>query len=185
MSKPESVLSENKKRALAKQMAPFCDNQAEVMRFIEQVEQATISAIKAQLADKEPVAWDITHKTTGRKHITDIKESADAAMTSEFLTVTPLYAHTTHQPSEAASETESTGNQSSPTSIGDRIRFTRAKLGLSQVALATMCEIAPTQLSRYESGRSVPRVETITKIACVLNVSPESLAIDSSSENSN
>ena len=61
-------------------------------------------------------------------------------------------------------------------SIGQRIRFARAELGLTQVALANMCEIAPTQFSRYESGRSTPRPETIVKIASALNVSPEWLS---------
>lgn len=58
-------------------------------------------------------------------------------------------------------------------SIGQRIRFARAELGLTQAALANKCEIAPTQFSRYESGRSTPRPETIVKIASALNVSPE------------
>lgn len=60
----------------------------------------------------------------------------------------------------------------STTSIGQRIKYARGALGWSQADLARMCNIAPTQFSRYESGRAEPRPETIAKIAVALNVNP-------------
>lgn len=64
----------------------------------------------------------------------------------------------------------------SNTNIGQRIKYARGALGWSQADLARMCDIAPTQFSRYESGRAEPRPETIAKIAAALNVDPIWLA---------
>lgn len=60
--------------------------------------------------------------------------------------------------------------------VGNRIRQSRANLGWSQADLAKLCGIAPTQFSRYESGKALPRPETLVKIAEALNVTDEWLA---------
>lgn len=64
----------------------------------------------------------------------------------------------------------------SSSDIGRRIQHARAALGWTQTQLAKVCEIAPTQFSRYESGRATPRPETLSKIAAALNVTIEWLA---------
>lgn len=33
-----------------------------------------------------------------------------------------------------------------------------------------MCDLAPTQISRYEAGRAIPRSSTVGKIAAALNI---------------
>lgn len=58
-------------------------------------------------------------------------------------------------------------------SVGERIRFARAKLGWSQQRLASELLIANTQMSRYETGRSEPRIVMVEKIANVLGVTPQ------------
>ena len=57
-------------------------------------------------------------------------------------------------------------------SIGNRIVHVRGLLGLSQAELAARVGIAATQLSRYESGKNLPRTTTLFRIAEALNVSP-------------
>ncbi|NSX14973.1 helix-turn-helix domain-containing protein [Cupriavidus taiwanensis] len=64
-----------------------------------------------------------------------------------------------------------------------RLVFARGSRGLSQAGLARLAEIAPTQLSRYESGRSKPRPETLHKLASILDVSPRWLATGEGSIN--
>jgi len=58
-------------------------------------------------------------------------------------------------------------------SVGERIRFARAKLGWSQQRLASELLIANTQMSRYETGRSEPRIVMVERIAQVLGVTPQ------------
>ncbi|MDE1557369.1 MULTISPECIES: helix-turn-helix domain-containing protein [Comamonas] len=60
-------------------------------------------------------------------------------------------------------------NESAST-IGDRITQARMARGWSQTDLGRACDMAPTQVSRYESGRAAPRRQTILKIAQALAV---------------
>lgn len=52
----------------------------------------------------------------------------------------------------------------------DRLIAAREALGLSQTQLADMCQMAPTQLARYENGKAVPRRAVRERIALALKV---------------
>ena len=54
--------------------------------------------------------------------------------------------------------------------VGKAIRDLRVKAGYSQDRLVAQTGISRSQLYFIESGRCVPRVETMEKIASVLNV---------------
>ena len=54
--------------------------------------------------------------------------------------------------------------------IGQRIRDYRSKAGISQVALASRAGFKPANLSRLESGKHVPSLETLERIASALRV---------------
>ncbi len=58
--------------------------------------------------------------------------------------------------------------------IGERIRATRRRLGLSQEAFAKRVGIRKGSVARYEAGR-VPRTDVLTRIAEVGRVSVELL----------
>lgn len=59
--------------------------------------------------------------------------------------------------------------------IGANIREVRLAKGLSQEALAEMCDFSNTTLSAYENGRKVPGLATLARIAKQLNVAIERL----------
>ena len=62
-------------------------------------------------------------------------------------------------------------------SLADRIKEARTRAGLSQVALAKKCGIAPLSLHGFESGRSKSmRQSTLLRMAKALGQSPEWLA---------
>lgn len=52
----------------------------------------------------------------------------------------------------------------------DRLIAAREALGLSQTQLADMCQMAPTQLARYENGKAVPRRAVRERLAHALKV---------------
>ncbi|APW16427.1 helix-turn-helix transcriptional regulator [Salmonella enterica] len=54
--------------------------------------------------------------------------------------------------------------------IAKRIIEMRAERGMSQSELAAASEVAPAQISRYESGKNIPRANVLSKIAKALNV---------------
>lgn len=54
--------------------------------------------------------------------------------------------------------------------IAKRITEMRAERGMSQGELAAASEVAPAQISRYESGKNIPRANVLSKIAKALNV---------------
>lgn len=58
-------------------------------------------------------------------------------------------------------------------SIGARIVRARASLDWSQAELASRAAIAPTQLARYENGKTKPRPEMVHRLATLLDVSPD------------
>lgn len=60
--------------------------------------------------------------------------------------------------------------------FADRLIHVREQAGVSQTALGELCDMAGTQISRYEAGRATPRRATIKRIANALHVSPEWLA---------
>jgi transcriptional regulator with XRE-family HTH domain len=56
--------------------------------------------------------------------------------------------------------------------VGPRIRRVRRGLDMSQMALAYNAEIHRTQISLFEWGERLPRIDTLVKIAGGLGVSP-------------
>jgi transcriptional regulator with XRE-family HTH domain len=56
-----------------------------------------------------------------------------------------------------------------------KIRDLRQARGISQARLAELLEVSPVILSRWELGRSVPRVDAIVKIAELLDVSVDAI----------
>ena len=59
--------------------------------------------------------------------------------------------------------------------IGKNIKAVRNQRGISQETLAKACDFSNTTLSAYETGRKIPGLTTIAKIAKALNVSIERL----------
>ena len=62
--------------------------------------------------------------------------------------------------------------------IGDNIRRIREGKGLSQKELATAIEVAATQYSRVETGKVMPALKTLIKIAKVLDITLDMLVND-------
>ena len=59
--------------------------------------------------------------------------------------------------------------------ISTNLRKIREEKGLSQKELAITIEVDPTQYSRLETGKSVPSLKTIIKIARALEVSIDAI----------
>lgn len=55
--------------------------------------------------------------------------------------------------------------------IGPRVSQRRGELGLSQNDLARLCEVSPTDISRWERGVVAPRVDRLDALATALGVS--------------
>ena len=62
---------------------------------------------------------------------------------------------------------------SGDTPVSERIKSCRENLHLSQVQLAELAGINPTQLYRYESGKANLRLDVAEKIASALDVSTD------------
>ena len=58
------------------------------------------------------------------------------------------------------------------TPIGERIRVTRLRLGLSQYDLATAAGIRSQTVYRYEAGLALPNTTSVDRLAKALDVSP-------------
>jgi len=54
--------------------------------------------------------------------------------------------------------------------VGERLALARTSRGWSQTELGKACDMAPTQVSRYEADRAVPRRATLTRVALALAV---------------
>lgn len=57
--------------------------------------------------------------------------------------------------------------------IGKALAILRQKKGLSQAEFAEICEIGRSQVSRYEAGRELMKLETLEKILTRLTVEPD------------
>ena len=57
-------------------------------------------------------------------------------------------------------------------SIGERIRLIRTEKGMTQKEVAERAGMADSAIRKYESGRVIPKSETIRRIAAALNVIP-------------
>lgn len=53
-----------------------------------------------------------------------------------------------------------------------KIRTKRMLKGLTQEQLAKECNLNPTYISRIESGKRIPTLQTLIRIACGLNCQP-------------
>lgn len=62
--------------------------------------------------------------------------------------------------------------------LADRVKALRAERGWSQTDLADRIGAAPAQVSRYESGRTAPSADTVTRLAETFGVSTDYLLID-------
>lgn len=56
------------------------------------------------------------------------------------------------------------------TKLGQRIKYLRKKLNITQETLAELINMDITSLSKIETGRNYPQPETVEKIANALNV---------------
>ena len=56
--------------------------------------------------------------------------------------------------------------------LGKRIKLARVEADLTQTDLATKIRAKQKSISRYETGASVPTIESLTKIASALKKSP-------------
>ena len=59
--------------------------------------------------------------------------------------------------------------------IGVNIRNARKKAGISQRKLADKCDLSNTMLSNYETGKIIPSLTTLAKLAKQLNVTIDRL----------
>jgi transcriptional regulator with XRE-family HTH domain len=57
--------------------------------------------------------------------------------------------------------------------IGKALAILRRERGLSQAGLAEWCEIGRSQVSRYEAGKELMKLETLEKILARLTVEPD------------
>lgn len=56
--------------------------------------------------------------------------------------------------------------------VGERIKHYRLKRGMTQKELADKMGIRPVGISQYESGKRIPKPETIKRIAHALDINP-------------
>lgn len=62
--------------------------------------------------------------------------------------------------------------------IGDKIKDTRKKSGLSQAEFANLCGISQSALAFWETGKRKPKYEQLVKISKIFNVSIDYLIKD-------
>jgi transcriptional regulator with XRE-family HTH domain len=58
-------------------------------------------------------------------------------------------------------------------SVGKALAIIRQERGVSQEMLALTCRIGRSQLSRYESGRELMRLDTLEKMLQALHIAPD------------
>jgi transcriptional regulator with XRE-family HTH domain len=59
--------------------------------------------------------------------------------------------------------------------LGERVRFHRQELGLSQEDIADLAEMHVTNLGKIERGQSNPSLVTIIRVSGVLDIDPAEL----------
>lgn len=59
--------------------------------------------------------------------------------------------------------------------FAERLKEARAARGLTQVRLAELLEISPRVYNRWERGAAIPKLDTVVKIAEILEVSIDQL----------
>ena len=68
------------------------------------------------------------------------------------------------------------GNNNTPPTLGENIKYYRNKLKLTQEQLAIKSELSRTGVHNYECGTRQPNIKILTKIANSLNVTISTLA---------
>jgi len=58
-----------------------------------------------------------------------------------------------------------------PKTLGKKIKLARVELDLTQTELAQKIGAKQKSISRYETGKSVPKIVTLTKLAKILRKS--------------
>ncbi|MGN0535692.1 MAG: helix-turn-helix domain-containing protein [Eubacterium sp.] len=66
--------------------------------------------------------------------------------------------------------------------FGNKLCLLREEKGLTQKELAKILDVSDKAVSKWENGQSIPRIETLEKIADVLGVSIEALLSDDNTE---
>lgn len=56
--------------------------------------------------------------------------------------------------------------------LGDRLKESRKQAGLTQEELATLVGVHPLTISHFETGRVVPSLDTLKRLAAALGVQP-------------
>lgn len=59
--------------------------------------------------------------------------------------------------------------------LGRLLHYQRQKLGLRTIDVATLADVAESQVSRYEQGISRPRTDVLERLARALQLSPADL----------
>lgn len=59
--------------------------------------------------------------------------------------------------------------------FGQRVRYYRKELHLSQEQLAELCELHPTYIGQLERGEKNPSIETVFQLCQGLKITPERL----------
>lgn len=66
---------------------------------------------------------------------------------------------------------------SNANTFGARLIRARVEKGISQSDLATACDVAPAQISRYEADKNQPRLHILHKLAAALDIDPDGLLV--------
>jgi transcriptional regulator with XRE-family HTH domain len=59
------------------------------------------------------------------------------------------------------------------TNIGKALAMIRQQRGISQYQLAVRCKMGRSQISKYEAGRGIMKLDTLEKLLSALNIEPE------------
>lgn len=59
--------------------------------------------------------------------------------------------------------------------FAERLRETRAARGLTQARLAELLDVSPRVYNRWETGAAVPRLDTLVRVADILDVTLDEL----------
>src|ERR1700730_10813946 len=57
--------------------------------------------------------------------------------------------------------------------IGKALAMVRQQSGMSQYQLAVRCKMGRSQISKYEAGREIMKLDTLEKLLSVLDIEPE------------
>ena len=62
--------------------------------------------------------------------------------------------------------------------LGEKIKFNRNKLNLSQEDLANKCNLSRNAIYNYENNKRTPTISTLISIAEILDIPPSDLIDD-------